>query len=171
MRHICQEKTGVEQPVPWDDGCCLPNSFAIVRGQDLSKEAGNGSLTDWEKDSTKDNIMACGVIMTTQLNLESVGTHLSCCRVSSSSTQWPEILEICAVLWWLPHPGHKQQLKSFMSLFCFPEVASRVFYFHYLAKILSPLRSMLFEYSSLYPLPHNCCSPAHWGFSNCLPIT
>ena len=85
--------------------------------------------------------------------LRSVGTHLSCCRVSSSSPQWPEILEMCAILWWLPHLGHKQQLKSFMSLFCFPEVESRVFYFHYLAKILSPLRSMLFEYSSLYPLP------------------
>ena len=78
--------------------------------------------------------------------------------------QWPGTLETCPVLWWLPHLGHKQQLKSSMSRFCSPEVESRVFDFHYLAKIPYSFEiSMLFDYSSLYFLPHHWCSLTHWG--------
>lgn len=157
MKPICQEKTGVEEPAHWNEKGSLPNSFAPVGGQDLSKETGNVLWGSWER--TPPRIISWLVESSWALSWLLRSWIRGCPSVVLRGVlkQWTGTLEICPVLWWLSHLGHKQQLKSSMSLFCSPEVESRVFDFHYLSKNPYSFEiSMLFDYYSLCSLSH------HW---------
>lgn len=116
-------------------------------------------------DSSKDSIMDGGAITRTQLISEISNWWAPICdvvwrprAVLSGPAAWKYIPP---VFWWPPRLGNKQRFSPFRSLFCFPELESRVFHFCYLVKILIRLGSMIFDYSSLYPSPHHCLSLTH----------
>lgn len=100
-------------------------------------------------DSSKDSIIDCGAITSTQLISENSNRWAPICdvvwclrAVLSGPAAWKYIPPVFR---WPSRLGYKQRFSPFRSLFCFPELESRAFHFCYLVKILIPLRSTIFD--------------------------